>query len=280
MRVAVVHTTVYRYSEPVQLEPHTFRLRPRDDAAQRLSQHSFSVAPLPAGRSQCLDQDGNVVVEAWFDHPTDSLSIESAFTVDTLRENPFDFLLRRSMATLPARYTEAVRAALVPYLATATDAVSGFAAEVALGCGGETMDFLNALNQRLAGQFRYVERENGPPHEAEVTLKTREGSCRDLSVLFCQAARAMGLAARFVSGYACDANGESKTHLHAWSEVYLEGGGWRGYDPSAGLAVGAGHVALAAAADPRLAAPVTGTFRGRAEAVMEFAIAISALPGR
>lgn len=37
MRIAVVHTTLYRYSSPVYLEPHTIRLRPREDTTQRLA---------------------------------------------------------------------------------------------------------------------------------------------------------------------------------------------------------------------------------------------------
>ena len=41
----------------------------------------------------------------------------------------------------------------------------------------------------------------GAPHPAETTLRDQEGSCRDLSVLFCAACRAVGIAARFVSGY-------------------------------------------------------------------------------
>jgi transglutaminase-like putative cysteine protease len=44
--------------------------------------------------------------------------------------------------------------------------------------------------------------------------------------------------------------------------VYVPGGGWRGYDPSLGLAVADGHVVLAAAPDPRLAAPFSGHYRG------------------
>jgi transglutaminase-like putative cysteine protease len=62
--------------------------------------------------------------------------------------------------------------------------------------------------------------------------------------------------------------------LHAWAEVYLHGGGWRGYDPSRGLAVAASHVPVAAAADPLLAAPVTGLYRGAAKSTLEFEISM------
>jgi transglutaminase-like putative cysteine protease len=50
--------------------------------------------------------------------------------------------------------------------------------------------------------------------------------------------------------------------LHAWGEVFLPDAGWRGFDPSSGLAVSDRHVAVAAAADPPHAAPVTATYRG------------------
>jgi transglutaminase-like putative cysteine protease len=82
-------------------------------------------------------------------------------------------------------------------------------------------------------------------------------------MLFVEACRSLGLACRFVSGYSMHHPPEVSEHeLHAWAEVYLPGAGWRGYDPSLGLAVADGHVVLAATPDHRLAAPVTGRFRG------------------
>jgi len=276
VRIAVTHRAVYRYSAAVYLEPHTFRLCPRQDGSQRVLHHGLEIAPAPAGRTQCLDQDGNVVVEAWFDRPVEALSVESTFAVETLREDPFDFLLRAGIGGLPLSYPAPLGDALGPYLREPAGAAREFAAALASAAGSGTLEFLRALNRRLAEEFRYVARDTGAPNPAEITLGTREGSCRDLAVLFCEAARAMGIAARFVSGYQCATGLQGKIDMHAWAEVYLDGGGWRGYDPSAGLAVGTSHIAVAAGADPRLAAPFTGTYRGAAAAAMEFAIAMQA----
>ena len=74
--------------------------------------------------------------------------------------------------------------------------------------------------------------------------------------------------------YERDASLLEHGELHAWAEVYLEGAGWCGYDPSRALAVAASHVAVAASSDPLLASPVSGTYRGSASAKMEFSISM------
>lgn len=270
MRVALTHSTIYRYDAPVNLEPHTVRLRPRHDASQRLVSYAITVLPEPAGWSLCLDQDGNVISEIRFSQPVQHLTVESTFEVETLRENPFDYLVRGpGMFGLPAWYSEPVQQALAPYLQPA-GAIQAFAAD--LGRGASPVSFLTALNDHIHNHFRYEARDEGEPRTAEETLREGSGSCRDLAVLFSEAARTMGIAARFVSGYEVSDSAGNETNMHAWSEVYLEGGGWRGYDPSSGLAVSTSHVAVAAAADPRLAAPITGTYRGAVRAAMEFKI--------
>ena len=275
MRIAVVHTTLYRYSSPVYLEPHIIRLRPREDASQRLEAWTLDIAPTPLGRTECLDQDGNTVVRAWFDAVTAELALRSQFTLETLRDNPFHYLLTTPDTHLPMEYALPLRAPLSPYLREeGSPEVRSFARSLAAECGWQTVPFLAALNQRLFATTRQVIREFGAPHAAETTLRDQEGSCRDLAVLFCAACRALGLAARFVSGYERDASLQENGDLHAWAEVYLEGAGWRGYDPSRALAVAASHVAVAAASDPLLASPVSGTYRGSAAAKMEFSISM------
>jgi transglutaminase-like putative cysteine protease len=271
MKIAVTHSTLYRYESPVYPEPHTFRLRPRDDGAQHLLQYALEISPNPAGRTECLDQDGNVVVETWFNHPLAELAVRSSFQVETLRENPFDYVPTGP----PAAYPEPLRSALAPYRETGNAA--GPVAEFVRAMpesDGDALPFLTALNRRLFEAFRHVIRDDGPPNPPEVTLTEREGSCRDLALLFCSACRTLGIAARFVSGYESGAVFDAQPQMHAWAEVYLRGGGWRGYDPSQGLAVSTGHVAVAAAADPRLAAPVSGSYRGSAASHITFAISM------
>ena len=273
MRISVVHQTTYRYSAPVFQEPHTFRLRPRSDAAQNLLRYAIEITPRPAGQSWCLDQDGNVVLEAWFDAPMERLSVSSSFEVETLRENPFDFLPMR------AESEEPLRSALAPYRDSAERAgpVSDFSRSIASAANPAA--FLSALNRTLWQEFAHTVRDEGPPEDPANTLAARSGTCRDLSVLFCAACRAQGIPARFVSGYEREASLQARSHMHAWAEVYLAGGGWRGYDPSQGLAVATSHVAVAAAADPRLAAPVSGNYRGTVASAMDYQIAMQVSGG-
>ena len=225
-----------------------------------------------------LDQDGNVVTHAWFSDLTDRLVLHASFTLDTLRSNPFDFLLLDNDRDLPVQYAEALRGPLLPYLRADHDpSVRAFAQQIANESAWNTLGFIGALNTTLYQETRHVIRHDGAAHAPARTLSEREGSCRDTAQLFCAACRAMGIAARFVSGYelgaALDPGGGD---LHAWAEVYLQGGGWRGYDPSRGLAVADAHVPVAAASDPALAAPVTGTFRGSATSSIDFSISMQA----
>ncbi len=279
MRFKVVHTTRYSYSHPVFLEPQTIRLRPRSDASQNLLDFSLSVEPEPAGLVQVMDPEGNSVAHAWFNDLTERLVITSAFTAETLRTDPFDYILTDAGAqTLPLVYAEPWRRPLEPCLGDPRDipeAVTELARNLSAECGGDTLAFLGRLSSWVHEQFRVIIRLEGDPHPAEYTLAERTGSCRDLAVLFIAACRAQGIAARFVSGYQEGDPDSSERHLHAWAEVYLPGGGWRGYDPTHGLAVTDRHVALAASYCPSNAAPVSGSLRAdQAAAGLEFELNI------
>jgi transglutaminase-like putative cysteine protease len=261
----IVHTTTYHFSRPVHLESHTFRLRPRCDASQRLDRFELLIEPHPAGLSEHLDLEGNCVAQTWFVGVGDSLAVTARSRVETLRPNPFDYILSDPSADrLPMASPDPLGPSLTPYrLREEPDAsVDRFAASVADEAGGRPLTFLTALNRRIFQMCQVAIREEGAPLPPRVTLAERRGACRDLAVLFVDACRAFGLGARFASGYHQESPEAEKRDLHAWAEVYLPGGGWRGYDPTHGLAVADRHVVLAAAARPGQAAPITGTIRG------------------
>jgi transglutaminase-like putative cysteine protease len=271
MKITVAHSTVYRYDFPVLLEPHIFRLRPRSNGSQRLLAFDLQIAPIPAGTTECLDQDGTLALNAWFDTPTRELSVLSRFTVEMLRQNPFDYILTGQSLRLPLWYLEPICSALTPYRndAHVADAVKRFAQWIAAGVQWNTPSFLLALSRQIFQTCRQVVRPCGAPWPSDRTFDLQQGSCRDLAVLFCDACRVMGLAARFVSGYECASAGSQEPYMHAWAEVYLPGIGWRGYDPARGLAVSNGHVAVAAGFDHDLASPVAGWYSGGSGSRME-----------
>jgi len=64
MTILVHHSTTYHYPNAVQLEPHTFRLRPRMTTTQRLLAFQIQILPAPEGTTECLDQDGNLALRA------------------------------------------------------------------------------------------------------------------------------------------------------------------------------------------------------------------------
>jgi transglutaminase-like putative cysteine protease len=271
----VQHTTRYAYSAPVFLEPQTLRLTPPTDATQRLREFEMKISPPPVGRTENLDMAGNQTTRVWFDGQTQSLAIEAEATVETLREVPFDYLWEGPL-TLPIRYPEDLREPMWVYSGErALGDLGALADEAAVEAGGNAQTFPLILAATIRGRCRQVHREEGRPRPGAETLRLGEGSCRDMVQLFLEASRGKGFAGRFVSGYVAD-DEENSRELHAWAELYLPGGGWRGFDPTTGLAVGAYHIALARGADALHAAPLSGSIRGSATATLSTSVTIEA----
>jgi transglutaminase-like putative cysteine protease len=282
MLFRIRHSLHYRYDRAVFLEPLTVRLTPRQDSTQRLLLHRLELEAAPSGRSAGLDADGNASVVVWFDDLRERLDLTVTMEVETLLNNPFDWIITDpAVATLPARYDAATALSLSPFLARepVDPGVAAWAGELAVGGDRATAPFLMALADAIHHGFHHVGRPDGDPMEPSETLTGRRGACRDTAMLYVAACRSQGLAARFVSGYSMHHPPEvTEQELHAWAEVYLPGAGWRAYDPSLGLAVADGHVALAAAPDHRRAAPVSGSYRGTGVgSAMDYRVALQAV---
>lgn len=264
MQYQISHITFYEYSQPVDLEPHLIRLRPRSCTFQSLRSFQLEVTPTPTGISNITDLAGNDIIKIWFSEQVEKLTVQVVSHVETHCTNPFEYLLEPWALELPITdYPAPTFAHLQPYLQLIIDPVAmELAQDVWYRVGGQTVLFLSELNQQIYQTCGYTIRETGSPLPPRLTWKQQLGSCRDVAVLFMDACRAMGLAARFVSGYQEADPEQPEQHLHAWVEVYLPGAGWRGYDPTQGLVVSDRHIALVSSAIPVHAAPVSGRFRG------------------
>jgi len=136
------------------------------------------------------------------------------------------------------------------------------AQEALMGSDGRSLTFLQQLVEIIQDRVKYTQRHVGPAWPAGRTLKERVGSCRDLAMLMIECCRSVGLPARFVSGYHLVEPKPERYDLHAWTEVYLQGAGWRGFDPSGKGAVDDRYIPVASSSKSDLTAAVSGSFSG------------------
>ena len=130
----------------------------------------------------------------------------------------------------------------------------------------DTVGMLSEMTAAIRNDFTYVPRAEKGTQTPNETLHKRQGTCRDYAVLMIEAARALGFAARFVSGYVYSpGRGEGRVgggNTHAWVRIFLPGSGWVEFDPTNGIVGNRGLVRVAVARDPAQAVPLSGTWTG------------------
>ncbi len=266
-RYSILHRTYYNFSAAVWLEPHTLRLRPREGHELRIEASTLKITP-PAALRWHTDVEGNSVAIATFNSPASQLLVESEVIIQQFNEAPLDFLMADYAMHYPFAYTAEDSVVLFAYMHRPDPTDSGLLTEWVekLWQPGEriqTYALLQRLGIRIHQTLSYRVREEPGVQSAEETLACGTGSCRDFANLFMAAARHLGLAARFVSGYLhAPPSSADFGATHAWAEVYLPGAGWKGFDPTSGEMAGTNHIAVAVARLPELVPPISGSFVG------------------
>ena len=282
VRIGLHHATRYQYDRPVNLGPQVVRLCPAPHGRTRVTSYSLKVTPPQHFVNWQHDPNGNRIARFVFPEPTTEFSVTVDLVADLEVVNPFDFFIEPCAETYPFVYPSELRPELAACLETepARKHLRAFLDAISLK-PRKTIDFLVELNQHLQQKIRYVIRMEHGVQSVEQTLASGQGSCRDTAWLLVQILRQLGLAARFVSGYLIQLKPDIKpldgpagaerdfTDLHAWTEVYLPGAGWVGFDPTSGLLCGEGHLPLAASPHYGAAAPISGLV-GPAEVVFSF----------
>ena len=267
MRARLIHRFEYRYTKPVLLGPHRFCLRPRPHGFQRLVDYRLEVSPDPSQLYELMAAGGDTITRARFLGEANHLTVIATSEVETWSPPLLEACLDEQMAQLPVqigRLNPDLLSNLQGWLPNGQHdaAAVDLAQEALMGSDGRSLNFLQQLIEVIQDRVKYTQRHVGPAWPAGRTLKERVGSCRDLAMLMIECCRSVGLPARFVSGYHLVEPKPERYDLHAWAEVYLQGAGWRGFDPSGKGAVDDRYIPVATSSRSDLTAAVSGTFSG------------------
>ena len=288
MRLLTVrHVTTYSYSEPVRFGEHRMMFRPRASHDLRLLHSQLDIRPQPLELRWLHDVFDNSVAIASFDTEATELRFDSTVTLEHIETPRPDYMLEAAARTFPFVYSDDERPYLTGALARnypADDLASWTARYLANG-QSTTMGLLLAMTRGIKDECRYLRRvEKGVQSPGE-TLRRRSGSCRDFAVLMMEAARSLGLAARFVSGYIfvpASAGGAvvGGGATHAWMQAYLPGAGWVDFDPTNDIVGNRNLIRVAVAWDQRNALPLWGTFVGPPSCVHGMDVTVNVIEGR
>lgn len=265
-RLRIYHLTEYQFSDQVDLLPHQILCRPRGGHDLRIESSILNVSPT-AKVKWYRDLHGNSVGRLAFNESTNVLRIESDVTVTHYEIEPLDFIIDDYAVCYPFNLDPHMRTSLFPFMVPCfpnSRFVQNWIQQFWIpGQSPETYTLLCNLNQSLAKDFRYQSREEPGVQRPDETLSKMSGSCRDLATLYIETCRYLGLAARFVSGYLHNPGSDQHGSTHAWSEVFLPGAGWKGFDSTSGIVAGADHIAAAVGRHPEEIPPVSGSFKSQ-----------------
>lgn len=285
----ILHTTTYRYHQPVRFGLHRVMFRPRDSHDLRVLATDLQVSPAATVRL-IQDPHSNSVALVQPEDEASALTIVCAFTVEHVPSPGHLQALDPAAEFLPFAYQLQDRLDLEHYLRPHHEDPQGelirWAQQFLQAGANSTRETLERMNAHIRESLSYQVRDEEGTQTPLQTLASGSGSCRDYALLMMEAVRRLGIATRFVSGYlydpALDAAGQQAGDsvvgagaTHAWLQAYLPGAGWVAFDPTNGL-VGSGHLLrVGVARDPALASPVSGSWYGAPDAYAGMDVAVT-----
>lgn len=266
MRLHIQHQTKYQYGEKVPLNPHQLFLIPQQRTYFKINNAEWNILPVPVGKNERINAEGNPFFQVSFNVETDLLEVKVDLEIETFDFNPFSFILSPNIP-FPFEnfeYLGNTGEFLKIYQKTEDEPELRAFALTIMAQSSDLVTFLVRLLDEIHNNWNHGLRYEPGLLAPIQTFSSREGSCRDLSWMLMVMLRNLGMATRFVSGYAFNPEVDAGHELHGWIEIYLPGAGWVGLDPSLGLFTDHHYIPLANSFHPSHTLPISGTYGGLA----------------
>lgn len=276
MRYRLRHATVYEYGSPVELASHLLHLTPRDlPPHQRVLWHRLSSAPAPARVARGRDHFGNPVARMALEERHDRFEVVSEAGVEVAfpappgpgETEPWERVAAWAPRAAPGVAEFAFDGPMTP----ASPAARDFALD-SFPPGRPVLEGLLHLTARFRREFAFRPGATSVATPVAEVLRRREGVCQDFAHAMIAGLRALGLPARYVSGYlrTRPPPGEARRRgadvSHAWVSAWLgPAHGWVGLDPTNDLVVREEHVVLGWGRDFGDVSPLAGIILGGGE---------------
>jgi transglutaminase-like putative cysteine protease len=275
MKYRVRHVTSYAYATPVDLASHLLHLKPRVLPGQAVLSATVSVSPAGGRMSEAADHFGNRVNWLFLESPHDRFVVTASAEVDVCFAAPPE-----AAATLPWERVAAIAAmggaegcAAAEFTFDSPmlpgEPAAGAYVAASFPAGRPILAALLDLNGRIRREFAFKGGVSNVHTPVSRTLAQRAGVCQDFTHLMIAGLRALGLPARYVSGYlrtkpppgVVARRGADQSH--AWVGAWLgPAHGWVDLDPTNDLVVRDEHVVVAWGRDYGDISPVRGLILG------------------
>ncbi|MEA3140519.1 MAG: hypothetical protein QOK23_2688 [Gammaproteobacteria bacterium] len=255
MQMHIRHETRYRYERTVKYSVQSLHLTPRRDQSQRSIAWNISS---PGRRLEQIDAYGNISHLLTIEEPHREIRILVHGVVETA-----DNEARQDDGPLsPLAYLAPTQ------LTLPNDDLRAFA-QSALSTVIDPRQRAQVLAEAVCDAVRYKSGTSEVQDTAASAFKNGEGVCQDHAHVFIAAARALGMPARYVSGYLYTGDA-SDAASHAWADVWLGAEiGWQSMDVTHKRPAVRTYCRLAVGRDYLDAAPVRGMRQGGGGEKME-----------
>lgn len=288
LRYNVLHETRYAYARPVSLSRQMLHLTPRETPRQTTLEHAVDIDPVPAERRARRDYFGNLVDSFTVSAAHDELVVVADSTVEVTGREAADSPASPSWEHVRDRLHQVGPAPLLepcqflyasPHIEPL--AVLGRYARLDFHRGRPLFEAASALMQRIHRDFEFDPEATTVSTPLETLLKERRGVCQDFAHFMIGCLRALGLPARYVSGYLLTLPPPGKPRLigadasHAWVSVFCPGTGWIDFDPTNCVQPDDQHITVGWGRDFSDVTPMRGVILGGGEHTIEVCVTVT-----